>query len=530
MSSVFERLTNLFKSNDKVHISVSYTGKRRLKDNKVEGIYTYEKRTAGTDEWMKHLSGEKGLGLVPITHQQNCYWGAIDIDDYNINYGALLQKFYSNSLPFVVCKSKSGGVHCYIFFSDPIPAARLRKFMSYVSKEIGFARAELYPKQDHIDESSMGNAINMPYFNNDTRLAIQLSDINNIDSVKELNLETFVEYAEIAALSEEEFNTIYEDTTEVVNEKNDFSDLTKGMPPCMQINLKNGVRDGSKNTMFLNMCVYCHKRYKDGWQNKVFELADKYFVDDMDKKEQLIIIKSFEKNPNIFYQCKVEPLCSHCNSNVCVTKEFGIDMNSIFPEIKTFTKIACDPPIWIVEFDDHQKLECTTEDIQIQKRFQKLCMERLNILIPRVKEKDWEAYWQVQMTKLIVQAPDADTSTIDEIFSCLKNYVSEKYNERKDTLNEPDGVYLARDGYIYFKLNDFRNYLIRKQIITKDLSKQKLGLIFQELKLIQEQLRISSTTAVRVRGIKTTAIEGDMFDKFNPSVVPKDDEIIYEEM
>jgi hypothetical protein len=39
------------------------------------------------DLWENHLKGEgPALGIIPITENNTCRWGCIDIDEYNFNH------------------------------------------------------------------------------------------------------------------------------------------------------------------------------------------------------------------------------------------------------------------------------------------------------------------------------------------------------------------------------------------------------------------------------------------------------------
>ena len=52
---------------------------------KVQGT-AVTKRAAVTEQlWDGHLSGTKGIGIVPIREDNSCLFGAIDIDEYK-NY------------------------------------------------------------------------------------------------------------------------------------------------------------------------------------------------------------------------------------------------------------------------------------------------------------------------------------------------------------------------------------------------------------------------------------------------------------
>ncbi|NBS69068.1 hypothetical protein EBT31_09160, partial [bacterium] len=76
------------------------------------------------DIWQAHLDGiEPALGIIPIRADNSCIWGTIDIDQYPIDHAALVQKIKKLGLPLIVCRSKSGGAHCFLFVKSPIPAA-----------------------------------------------------------------------------------------------------------------------------------------------------------------------------------------------------------------------------------------------------------------------------------------------------------------------------------------------------------------------------------------------------------------------
>jgi hypothetical protein len=57
-----------------------------------------------------------GIGIVPIRDDATCVWGAIDIDlDKEPNLTVLAKQVHKLELPLIVCRSKSGGAHLYLF-------------------------------------------------------------------------------------------------------------------------------------------------------------------------------------------------------------------------------------------------------------------------------------------------------------------------------------------------------------------------------------------------------------------------------
>jgi len=74
--------------------------------------------------WEEHLAGgPRGLGTIPLLDDGvSVKWAAIDIDVNDIDHTCLEEKVVELELPLVVCRSKSGGAHCYLFLEEPCPA------------------------------------------------------------------------------------------------------------------------------------------------------------------------------------------------------------------------------------------------------------------------------------------------------------------------------------------------------------------------------------------------------------------------
>jgi hypothetical protein len=54
------------------------------------------------DLWEKHLNGEgPALGIIPITENNTCRWGCIDIDEYNFDHRGLIHNIRSLNLPLL---------------------------------------------------------------------------------------------------------------------------------------------------------------------------------------------------------------------------------------------------------------------------------------------------------------------------------------------------------------------------------------------------------------------------------------------
>ena len=165
--------------------------------NPANGKSFTAKHKAQPEDFEKHLSGKYGIGRVPIMSDSNCWWGAIDIDCHEenkfINLDLIAKTIFSKGLPLVPCRSKSGGAHCYIFLSEPVPAAILKKVMIKWAKDIGYGGSEIYPKQSELRDNQLGNWINLPYFDakNTNRYAVEIR--NGVPT--KLSLEEFLTHA-----------------------------------------------------------------------------------------------------------------------------------------------------------------------------------------------------------------------------------------------------------------------------------------------------------------------------------------------
>ncbi|PDT07870.1 hypothetical protein [Rhizobium sp. M1] len=149
------------------------------------------------DLWQLHLDGTRPLGICPLWSNDTCLWGAIDLDDRDVVHSELVARVRQNGLPLVVCRSKSGGAHLYVFLSEPMPAIDLQRRLREFSDLLGFpAKTEIFPKQTRTsDIDKAGGWLNVPYFQGEetTRYAVKNSGLA-------MSLPEFLDLAEESAL------------------------------------------------------------------------------------------------------------------------------------------------------------------------------------------------------------------------------------------------------------------------------------------------------------------------------------------
>ena len=114
----------LFVSNPNVYGQTSLTGKTRNRDGKADSKSFLVKEAIDPTVWESHLKGERIIGCTPLINEDQVRWGALDVDVYQDSktLEGIIQQVKENKLPFVVCRSKSGGAHVYLFFSEEVSA------------------------------------------------------------------------------------------------------------------------------------------------------------------------------------------------------------------------------------------------------------------------------------------------------------------------------------------------------------------------------------------------------------------------
>ena len=65
-------------------------------------------------------------------------FGALDIDTYPVDHLAILKKCRRFKLPLVVCRSKSGGAHLFLFMQDWISATDMRDHLMEFAAVLGY--------------------------------------------------------------------------------------------------------------------------------------------------------------------------------------------------------------------------------------------------------------------------------------------------------------------------------------------------------------------------------------------------------
>lgn len=491
-----EKLMTLFRGSTKAHgVYTEVVEKDPLK-KKVKGKAMTISMAPTLKKWIQHVTGEFGLGIIPINEENKCWWGVLDIDG-EVDHKTMLTRIQALELPLVVCYSKSGSAHCFLFLENSVPAESLRSILEEMASKIGVAGCEIFPKQNTLnaEKGDLGNWLNMPYYNN-TRKGVILKD----GFLYEQELEEFLEYAYSKRLSDEGWMALI---GHIQKNLDDLETVLEGAPPCIQYILKTqGIPEGGRNKLMYNIAVYCKKKYPDEvFEDKVKEIHDKFADNPLSIRELNTIINSV-KGKDYRYQCKDSMLKQFCNASICVERENGIDFSTEIKTIKNATRILTTPCIYAVEVELESarpsKVYVTTDQLFKQELFRKECSEQLHKTFTPISSKQWNQLSTGIINNAINQDPPFDMMEESQLYFALIDYLVNRMQGDINAMDSEEGVWEDKKrSKIYFKLAGFRSYLLRRGLFTKDLTTWKLGNKLNNLMIPTEEVDFTTETRIK---------------------------------
>lgn len=440
--SVVDRFMAVFEGSDLAHGQTTIGNVRRSGKMDAKSFIVKEPLTA--DLVSKHISGKQGVGTIPINSNNLCKFGVLDIDTYPIEHDKIVQKCRKHNLPFVVCRSKSGGAHLYLFMKEWTPASEIRDYLGEFASALGYAGCEIFPKQDQIlvERGDVGNFINLPYFDaeNTVRYAV---DENGDD----LTLEEFLELAESSRTSPAEL------------EKIDFGtarDIFTDAPPCIQVLMSMGIPEGMRNKTMFSVGLYCKRKWPDDWEKHLEEINFKHCSPPLPASEITTIQKQLMKK-EYFYTCKEEPFASHCNKGVCKNRKFGVGNDDSAPVIGGLTILLSEPRLYFLDVDG-KRVELMTEQLQMPLQFQRQCMEQINYMPPLMKPSEWQQLVNAMLESATTIDVSEELTVKGQFKELLEIYCTSRIRARSPeeiTIGKP----WTEDGLTYFTMKGLQEFL-----------------------------------------------------------------------
>ena len=448
--------------------------------NKIKPNYEWAGRPVTGTDYTNHLTGKQSIGIQPCRINGTAQFGCIDIDppDYEtFKVETYLTLFQQHKLPLVPILSKSGGLHCYIFLTEPVPTIDLIDALKACLLPLGLKpTTEIFPKQKELQKDNKGdikpgNFINLPYYNNgeSNRYAI---DKNN----SKLSIEQFIKFANESKINKERLNKLVEETHRniLLGTPEEFMDG----PPCLALCARTKVEDGRDRYMY-NYMVFAKKKYKDKWPDQVSQANYNYLVVPWDKAKLDSKIKAW-KGKTAGHTCYEDPIRDKCMRSLCYKRPFGIgsDSNSVFPEVQDFEMIAYTEPEYrfnvIMPNDDKvQVIVPNTKSMVRQTDVLMYIFQETGTIFEKIKTQEFNAKLNEWRKKGQDIKPPKGTQIEDRLEEELYQYCinSPQAQERKDLHH---GSCFTEKGFHYFRFNSFIEHLGSSWKIPGERIAQKL--------------------------------------------------------
>ena len=463
------KLKKIFEGNNSAYGQLILTGSK-TESGKAEGKAFIKRQPISDQLWEDHLEGkEPALGVIPINENNECKWGCIDVDVYNLDHMAIMRNIKGMGFPLVTFRSKSGGAHLFLFAKEFIPAALMQSKLKAMSEALGYAGSEIFPKQTEIlvERGDTGNFLNLPYHGGIRGLRYTFEAGGNAAS-----LESFYSIYDEWSQTRDQIESIVVKKAEVV-------EIFPDGPPCLNKLAKEGFGEGSRNNALFNLAVYRKQASPDNWEDKVMEDNQNYMAPPLSFQEVKQLMGSIGKRGYDKYRCKDQPICGVCNAAKCRTKKFGVGFEEEqMPLLETLTKINSNPPQWFLTVDE-KRVELKTEQLHNPNLFAIAVLEQANVVSPIPKAKDWrEVFVRPLMQNLQEIEPLESLDPVNQIINLLYDFTVNRPQARtkEDILRK---MSWTDEGHTYFRLDDF--YMFCKKN-SWEMDKTKTANLIKTLK------------------------------------------------
>lgn len=469
---------------------------------KVTGKYrTVTNKLVTLKEYKDHLEGTKGLGIIPINEESQCSFSVIDIDIYGVNLNLYIKAIERGNFPLVPFRSKSGGLHLYLFLSKPVKVRKvvdvMRKFSLLLSVD-SLVRTkknetvEIFPKQLKVRPGETGSWINLPYYNHTE------SNQYAIKEDRSLSLN-------------EALVTIKEKQRSLIEVEEFLQDLSfNDAPPCLQMLyfLNPFESESGRNNFLFSFGVYLKKKDEDFFEQNLQEINAQLYEPLSDVEIEKTILSSLRKKDYI-YRCKESPCVDFCNKKECKNREYGIGKNEGYfssVELGTLYQYKTSQPYyeWEVKLqgqDDFKRLRFKSEDEIIkQDAFLRLCMRELHELPSKLKQLEW--FNKVNQALKEIKCVDVERDDDTSPFMLLRAFIIEFITGR--AMAETKDQILAKRVYFspttkeyLFRVKDLTEYVY----VTKGFrhfSPGELHGILRELNCTFKKITTESRKQVRI--------------------------------
>ena len=434
---------------------------------KIKTSITNNEGKVDKDLLARHLDGEFGVGICPVTNEGLVRFSVLDIDYYGNKLKKVLYFIREYHLPLIPFRSKSGGLHLYLFFKKAISARSARETLNLISYYFsletiyGKGKVEVFPKQDKAE--GFGSAITLPYFNAEETYTY-MTDLDGNP----------IEFKEALSYIPKHFTTL-EEVKEALN-KLPYNDA----PPCLQRALLSeevGSDDSGRNNFLFSYAVYAKKKYGTGFEDYVKEVNEKFECPLEDNVVEQIC--SSVASNEYMYKCHDIPCNGFCDKVLCKKREFGIGRDKghftgiDYGQLYRY-KTAEPYYIWKLRLQGQEQWrDVIFKDegyLLDQKNFAKMCVRYLNQAPMQVSNNDWYAILNSVLPNVqdVEVKQESDTSSTSMLKDAFVNYLSNKQARRDSPFQIRMGLCVRQtkkgEAKYYFTHKGFSEYLKNHKI------------------------------------------------------------------
>ena len=451
-----------------------------------------------SDHYKNHLHGvEPSLGIIPINEEDMCKWGCIDIDSYaGFDHQKLIRKIKTLKLPLVVCRSKSGGAHVFLFSENFVEAKTMRDKLNQIRAVLGFGSAEVFPKQIELkSEEDTGNFLNLPYFNHEVSTRYAFKDDGSAASIEEFyGIYNNVKQLDVSSIK-------------VQRPDSEFSDG----PPCIETLAAEKISEGGRNAALFHFGVYAKKKWPNNWKEKISWFHENYIVGDLDQRE-IDIIKNQHEKKDWGWKCNDVPMCNVCDKQLCKTRQFGIGNSVMFPELSDLQERQLEEPYYYLNIDGKRLKLPSAKYLRQQPLFEEACIAGIGIFPPTMKIKDWKILVNQLLGTREIIPPPKGTSKKDQ----LQNHLEEFCTNRTSTTVEKDDI---KKGAVF--TDDGKHYFLFDSFFYGFLQRRRWDVKFQETSQMLKEHCGCSTERIILGKSRPTVTIVNSFEKKSEDYKPK---------
>jgi hypothetical protein len=420
-----------------------------------------EKFPVTTELWEDHLKGGEALGIVPVTEKNQLNWAAFDVDVYFglLDFPTMLATIAEHKLPFIPCRSKSGGGHVYVFFKEPANCKKVMEKLNEFTAFFGYGRCEVFPKQETLvnttnDDIRWGSWLNMPYNGPiSPRYAMKEAGMGGKPDLAYTASE-FMDLVDERAIDPEIFYSM-----DIPNQPKEGAEPTEDQPfpdgpPCLNtLWVKHSKEKGIRDTMIFNLGVYLKKKYPESWRDELVDLNKKlkYPLEDkvMETKK-----RTLEKDYS--FQCLTPELRKFCQGSKCAKRTCGIDSDGLSIENQSLIQLRTDPSLWFLT-DKRVQIALEGQYLWDYEKVRIAFMEAGQIILPPMKRDDWHKQLKDYLKVCTVVDVPPESTAKGELIEHLEHWRKTAGYDRKNLLNNQPVI--DGDGGMLFKMKDLKDIL-----------------------------------------------------------------------